>query len=373
MEYQIADLTLQLPDQLIPPRFAEALNPFALTRPKGRTSNKPPEASDPGVAHLRQQTDLILLPAGQIRREDGWHELLRFEFTDAEADCRFGRDAEGWLLEMTPRINGSATVRFRYATASGEALCDYTPEYHPGLFRFGVWILFNLSALQHAAVAIHASALRFRGHAVLFLGESGTGKSTHTRLWRQYIPGAALLNDDSPVIRCHESAICAWGSPWSGKLPCYRNEALPVAAFVRLVQGAENRIRELAPIDAFGALFPSLPPAFVRDAELRDRLVALLTRIIPRIPVYRLECRPDADAARLACRTLFGEVPHSPEPLPAESADRNDIRNPRQSNHRNLHRNPAPDDGLAESRPRPGNGQTEHSAPPQNPRPTPRR
>lgn len=365
MEYQIADLTLQLPDQLIPPRFAEALSPFAPARPMG--GNPDGRTGCPGTALRTMRRDLTLLPTGPIQRGEGWHELHRFEFADAGADCRFGRDQEGWLLEMTPRYTGS-TVRFRYAPAGGPALCDYTPAHHPGLFRFGVWTLFNLAALQHATVAIHASALRFRGRAVLFLGESGTGKSTHTRLWRQYIPGASLLNDDSPLVSYHASEIRAWGSPWSGKLPCYRNESIPVAAFVRLVQGAENRIRPLAPLEAFGALFPSLPPALARDAELRDRLVDLLTRIIPRIPVYRLECRPDADAARLVCRTLFGNEAFLPDATPAATVCRDAGRDSGRSFCRNTDRNTSQEESLPCS----GYGQTERSEPSQDVGPTPR-
>ena len=53
-------------------------------------------------------------------------------------------------------------------------------------------------------LAIHSSCIVYRDKAVLFLGESGTGKSTHTRLWRENIPEAVLLNDDSPMIRVED-------------------------------------------------------------------------------------------------------------------------------------------------------------------------
>ena len=323
MEYEIDDIALQLPEELIPPRFAEALHPFA----RERHGDGPVKggASETGIRLGPNCAGLILEAATGIQRAAQWHELHRFDFADADADCRFGRDAAGWLLEMSPRGKGG-TVRFRYPPEDRPARCDYRTGIHPGLFRFGVWMLFNLAALTRSTVAIHASSIVYRGRALLFLGESGTGKSTHTRLWQEHIPGATLLNDDSPVIGCRGDEIRVWGSSWSGKCPCYRNESHPAGAFIRLVQGPENRIRRLSPVEALGALFPSTPPAFIRDAGLRDSVCSLLATVIARIPVYRLECRPDADAARLVRHTLFGEgTPagqSSAAPYPAESTGR---------------------------------------------------
>ena len=72
------------------------------------------------------------------------------------------------------------------------------------LYRFALWVGYGLMTLPYQTVAIHSSCIVREGKAVLFLGESGTGKSTHTRLWREHIPGAVLLNDDSPMIRVEE-------------------------------------------------------------------------------------------------------------------------------------------------------------------------
>ena len=157
-------------------------------------------------------------------------------------------------------------------------------------------------------MAFHSSVIRYRGRGVLFLGESGTGKSTHTRLWREHIPGAELLNDDSPIILATDSEALVHGSPWSGKTPCYRNESCPIAAVVRLSQAPHNRIRRLRPIESIGALLPSAPPAFARDERLSDDTCGLLSRLIAQVPVYHLECLPDAAAAQLACRTVFNDA-----------------------------------------------------------------
>lgn len=288
MEYTIAGLRLSLPGTLINRHFGRALQPFA--------------SACPGTP------DLTLDAGTEVTPLPDYRELHSFEFTDADADCRFGADADGYLLEMTPR-DGSAPARFRMAYGATTAQSDITPEHNPALFRFGTWTLFNIAALPHGAVAFHSSVIRYRGKGVLFLGESGTGKSTHTRLWREHIPGAELLNDDSPIIRATEREAIVFGSPWSGKTPCYRNESCPITAVVRLSQAPHNHIRRLRPIEAIGALLPSAPPAFARDERLSDDTCGLLSRLIAQVPVYHLECLPDAAAAQLSCDTVFNRQP----------------------------------------------------------------
>jgi len=167
------------------------------------------------------------------------------------------------------------------------------------------WLLFGIAALSRQTVSIHASTVMHQGKSVLFLGESGTGKSTHTRLWLNHIPDTELLNDDSPFIRVEaDGNIRVYGSPWSGKTPCYKNIHTPVAAFVRLSQAPYNRIRRLKNLEAIGALLPSCPYAFAYDHRLSDLIYSILSHTLQQVPVYYLECLPDADAARLIYSTL---------------------------------------------------------------------
>ena len=285
MNYTIANIRVSLPDACTGEHFTRALRPF-LTLGAG-------------------PADLALEIVPRIPDEADYRELDSFEFPDA--DCRFGRDSEGYLLTMTPR-DGCAAARFRKAFGAPLVTTDVTLRHNPALFRFGLWSMFNIAAVARQAVAIHSSVISLNDGAVLFLGESGTGKSTHTRLWREHIPGAELLNDDSPIIRATDSEALVHGSPWSGKTPCYRNESCPIAAVVRLSQAPHNRIRRLRPIESIGALLPSAPPAFARDERLSDDTCGLLSRLIAQVPVYHLECLPDAAAAQLACRTVFNDA-----------------------------------------------------------------
>lgn len=384
MEYLIAGIRIAIPNEFAAGPFARALAPFA--------------APDRGSADLKVET------GQQIGQTEGYRELDAFDFVDADADCRFGCDEQGYLLTMTPR-DGSSPARFRTAYGATTTLSDITPEHTPALFRFGVWLMFNIAAVARQTVAIHSSVICRDGCAVLFLGESGTGKSTHTRLWREHIPGAELLNDDSPIVRiiprgaptdagkpatsiaatpagaqisgeistqesqtissnvleCEEQEqkiaantnkdfaanpvensvsasafareqfatpasaqddtanpventspadrprVMACGSPWSGKTPCYRNQSYPIRAIVRLSQAPHNAIRRLRTIEAIGALLPSCPPSFAYDQTLNDALCRIISDVVAEVPVYHLACLPDAAAAELAFKTLFGE------------------------------------------------------------------
>lgn len=228
-----------------------------------------------------------------------------FDFPEAGADCRLSGDDAGYLFTLAPR-NGSPAVSFLLAADSRSVSTDFRAGSDPSLFRFGLWMACNIRAAAHGSLAIHSSAIVHSGGAVLFLGESGTGKSTHTRLWQKHITGAQLLNDDSPFIRANDGGATVFGSPWSGKTPCYRNEHYPIRAFVRLSQAPENRIERLPVIRAYAALQPSFPPSFAHDERLFDQMNALISRLLACTPVYHLACLPDADAARLVAKTIYG-------------------------------------------------------------------
>jgi len=165
--------------------------------------------------------------------------------------------------------------------------------------------MYGIAASQHSVAAVHSSTIVYKGQAVMFLGESGTGKSTHTKLWRENIEGATLLNDDSPFIGFVDGAPVVYGSPWSGKTPCYKDECYPLRAIIRLSQAPHNKIQRLKGARAIGALLPSLPPAFAYDELLKERMFDILTKVLAKTEVYHLECLPNAEAAIVARTALF--------------------------------------------------------------------
>lgn len=230
-------------------------------------------------------------------------EMAKVEYTLEYEGVKgtFGRTAEGFRLNLQPEAEGAFDVWFR----EGETVAYLGGNWSMLLYRFALWVAYGLMTVQRETLAIHSSCIVYRDKAVLFLGESGTGKSTHTRLWREHIEGAVLLNDDSPMIRVEEGKVWAYGSAWSGKTPCYKQERYELAACVRLSQAPFNQIRKLSVLQAYGAIHPSCAPEFAYDEALYDEVSRTIGQILSAVPCYHLACLPDRDAALLSCQTLF--------------------------------------------------------------------
>ena len=244
--------------------------------------------SDGMVIHLDEQ---LTLPSCR------W--LHTFELEATGAKCRFGMGEDRCHYQLF-----GDNVLLRYDSRQPDMVtCSSVDD--PWLLRYVLWVAYGMAALHRGAVPVHSSVVVCDGKAVLCLGESGTGKSTHTRLWCENIKGAYLLNDDSPIVRVEADSVYAYGSPWSGKTPCFRQERYPVAAFLRIVQRPENTIERLVTIEAFTALQPSCPPSLAHDEGCMDMIVDFISAVIGQVPVYRLGCLPDAAAAQLSHDTLF--------------------------------------------------------------------
>ena len=226
-------------------------------------------------------------------------ELYPFAYEDVASS--FGRTADGYLLVEKPAEEESF---YLWCDASRKVVY-LSGNWSLRLYRFALWLGYGLMTIPYQTLAIHSSCIVYRNQAVLFLGESGTGKSTHTRLWREHIDGAVLLNDDSPMIRVEEGKVWVYGSPWSGKTPCYKAERYELKGCVRLSQAPYNRMRKLSVLEAYGAIHPSCAPEFAYDDALYDEVSRTLGEILSVVPVYHLECLPDEDAARLSCGMIF--------------------------------------------------------------------
>ncbi|MDE7024561.1 MAG: hypothetical protein K2O88_01610 [Paramuribaculum sp.] len=166
-------------------------------------------------------------------------------------------------------------------------------------------ILFSQAVVAHNAFMLHSAAVVHRGCAVLLMGKSGTGKSTHARLWMNEFDNTELLNDDNPVVRVLPSGIVmAYGSPWSGKTACYRQAFAPVKAFVRLEQAKVNEFSQRCNIDAFVAILPGVS-VITHSKDLYSRVCSTVIEAAARTVVGSLRCLPDADAARKLRMSLF--------------------------------------------------------------------
>ncbi len=150
--------------------------------------------------------------------------------------------------------------------------------------------------LARKVLLAHGSCIAVDGEAYLFTAKSGTGKSTHTRLWRQQFGDRAfMVNDDKPLLRITEQGVVAYGTPWNGKHRLSTNTAVPLKAICILERGEENRIEAMEP----GAAYPFLLQQIYRPGDSLGMLkvLDLVEEMLTKLPVYRLRCNMDPAAA----------------------------------------------------------------------------
>jgi len=176
--------------------------------------------------------------------------------------------------------------------------------YTTSILSWLLMVAFGQAMLKYDTVLFHASVIEKDGKGYAFLGKSGTGKSTHSRLWLKYIPDTKLLNDDNPAVRImKDESIMIYGTPWSGKTPCYRNVGVLLEGLVRLNQAPENQWKKVSGKEALLSVLPSCT-AIRWNRNLFDQMLNSLEKIIASVYIGQLSCLPDEDAARLCSQEL---------------------------------------------------------------------
>lgn len=165
-------------------------------------------------------------------------------------------------------------------------------------------LVYAFSGAYYNTLLIHASCIIFNGKAYPFTAKSGTGKSTHSSLWIKHIEGTELLNDDNPVIRVIDGCPVVYGSPWSGKTPCYRNRKAPLGAVVQIKRAPNNYMEKLSVVQAFATLLPACS-SMKWDNVLNDYLCNTLSQILRCVPVFTMNCLPNEEAAYVCHKTLM--------------------------------------------------------------------
>jgi len=164
-------------------------------------------------------------------------------------------------------------------------------------------VMYALATSTRQTALFHSSVVSNGGHAYMFLGKSGTGKSTHSSLWMRYIEGTKLVNDDNPVVRLTPDGFYVFGSPWSGKTPCYRNVCYPIGGIVHLSQAPYNKITRLRPLKAYAVLVPSISGKRW-DKRMAEGLHETENLLAGQVAVWHLECLPDEQAARVCYENI---------------------------------------------------------------------
>ena len=159
----------------------------------------------------------------------------------------------------------------------------------------------------HNVLLFHGSVVAVDGVAYLFTAKSGTGKSTHARLWREFLGDqAVMVNDDKPFLRVTEHGILACGSPWNGKHRLGSNICVPLQAICVLERGEENHIAE---ISAEQALFMLLQQSNRPEkAALLPKYLELVDAVAAHVAFYRLQCNMEIEAAEVAYKTLSAKL-----------------------------------------------------------------
>lgn len=228
-------------------------------------------------------------------------------YPETKVFCKgyLAEEGMGETTEGTPDLTVAITpedIRFEQEKSAREDEVEGIPVRHfsePYLETLAVYRKIAEQMPFFDTILFHGSAIAVDGEVYLFTAKSGTGKSTHTRLWREYFgERAVMVNDDKPLIRVTREGVTVYGTPWNGKHRLGANLAAPLKAVCLLERAKENHIEAAAA----KALYPSLlqqtyrpanPAAMVQTLQLLDRLTG-------QVGLYRLGCNLSPDAARVA-------------------------------------------------------------------------
>ena len=223
------------------------------------------------------------------------------------------QDEEGQQIICGRTAGNQSVFEFRLAhKPAGTLVCEegyrkstlYLTDFAQ---RFGInnalMVLYALATAPLGTALFHSAVVEHDGYGYMFLGKSGTDKSTHARLWLENIANTTLLNDDNPVVRVLPEGIRVYGSPWSGKTPCYKDESYPLGGIVLLEQAPFNKIRTLRGIESYAAILTSISGKRW-EKSIADALHNTENAIARDARVWHMQCLPDNDAARLCHETI---------------------------------------------------------------------
>ncbi len=208
-------------------------------------------------------------------------------------DYLSGEDEESFRVETRPEdIAFEQEKSLREAALEGNPAVLYPAPY---LETLAVYRKIALGMLKYDTWLMHGSAVAVGNEAFLFTAPSGTGKTTHTRLWLEQVAGAFVVNGDKPLLRMRNGICEACGTPWSGKEAMNRNVIVPLRAICFLKRGSENRIEEIS----FREAAPLLLQQSYRSADplMMQKTMQLVKQLGNCVRFYRLYCNMEPEAA----------------------------------------------------------------------------
>ncbi len=198
-------------------------------------------------------------------------------------------------------------IRFEREKSEREALAEGIEPYdfpEPYLETLAVYRKIATEVLKFDTWLMHGAAVGVHDEAVIFTAASGVGKTTHLKLWLENIPGAFVVNGDKPLLQFKGDVCKVCGTPWAGKEGMQKNVILPLRAICFLERGTANRIERISGADAYPLLFRQTYRS--NDARVMKKTLGLLRKTCTTVPMYRLSCTMDAEAATTAYEGIYG-------------------------------------------------------------------
>lgn len=208
-----------------------------------------------------------------------------------------------YVSQMEPQLYISVTQEDIQAEKVGPVL-DFTEGYLEGLAFFRK---FCNAIATRGLILFHCCAIEVDGKAYLFSAPSGTGKSTHGRLWLELLGDRAMvLNGDKPLVGITDGQPTVYGTPNRGKEGWGYNGSAPIGGICFIRRGEINRIASITPEEAFPEAYAQT--IIPRTTEQATAAVDILAKMLGRVPIYRLECNISQEAAKLSYQTMTGDI-----------------------------------------------------------------
>ena len=222
-------------------------------------------------------------------------EFCKDYLTDGEPD---------FTVEIVPSdIDFEREKSAREDLYEGREVIDYQSDY---LETLAIYRKIVEKMLDYDTFLFHGSAISVDGEGYLFTAKSGTGKSTHTSLWKKvFRHHFQYVNDDKPLLWIKDDQVLICGTPWDGKHRLSTNVMVPLKGMVILERGEKNEIEPVEPAAAFPLLLqqsyrPGDPGAMAKTLQLLQKTMSI-------VRIFRLKCTISGQAVFVAYKGINGK------------------------------------------------------------------
>lgn len=232
-------------------------------------------------------------PSGFLRRQV--YRLSEQEEEKTDSNRKKDPNSAGTIWQLLRQVNQEVYLRY-FVSADWkqiELLEDHTETAGAMAFEYLGQMMPSVM-LANNRLTIHGVLMEFQGHGIIISADSGVGKTTHARLWRDE-KNALIINGDRVTCTCEDGGWIGYGLPWSGTSGEQINRKVKIDAFVKLERGQVNEAEEVGMMEAFPFVWQFIQRP-VWDQELSEKALELTDDFLGKVPIIRLTCRPDAGA-----------------------------------------------------------------------------